>query len=79
MNLFLRGRTFNICKKPIYLGTFIVIVIITSEEFSQMFFTLRSFDLLDLTFDLVGIHLFGNLAYPLVLTKLRFTGDKEVS
>ena len=79
MNLFLRGHTFNFCKKPIYLGTFIVFVIITSEEFSQMFFTLRSFDLLDLTFDLVGIHLFGNLAYPLVLSKLRFTGEKEVS
>ena len=72
MNLVLRGRTFELFGKSIYLGTFIVFVIITSEEFSQIFFTLRSFDLLDLTFDLVGILLFGNLAYPWVNQKLQF-------
>lgn len=64
MNFFFRGRKVHFGKFPLYLGTVIVTLIITTEEFSQILFPLRSFDVLDLTFDWIGIHLFGNLAYP---------------
>jgi VanZ family protein len=36
---------------------------VTLEEFSQLYLRFRSFDLVDLFFDYVGIFLFGQLAY----------------
>jgi len=79
MNFFFRGRRLRFQKLNCYLGTLVVAVIIITEEFSQILFPLRSFDLLDLTFDIIGIHLFGNLAYPYVSQKLKFSDNQQSS
>jgi VanZ family protein len=43
-------------------GSLIVAVIVTLEEFSQLFLHNRGFSLVDLAADYVGIILFGQLA-----------------
>jgi VanZ family protein len=50
-------------------GSVIVFVIVTLEEFSQIFISNRSFDLMDLTFDYLGILVFGQLAWYLMQMK----------
>lgn len=53
-----RGRTW-------LLGSVIVGVIVTVEEFSQIWIPSRTFDLLDLTSDFLGIFILGRLARKL--------------
>lgn len=43
-------------------GSLIVTAIVTIEEFSQLFFKYRTFDLVDLFSDYMGILLFGRIA-----------------
>lgn len=62
LNLALRARTFRIWRIDFLLGTVIVAILVTIEEFSQIFVKLRTFDLIDLCFDFAGILLFGELA-----------------
>jgi polysaccharide biosynthesis protein VpsQ len=52
------------CRKVwrVLLGSLIVFVIVTVEEFSQIFIRGRSFDLTDLIADLLGILIFGKVA-----------------
>src|SRR6185295_6074139 len=53
----LRFRSITLLK-----GSAIVASVVTAEEFSQLFFQSRSFDLRDLAADLLGIWLCGWLA-----------------
>lgn len=46
----------------ILLGSLIVLSIVTTEEFSQIFVSGRTFDLGDLLFDFIGIVIFGEAA-----------------
>ena len=62
VNLVLQARNFQIWKFRYLLGTLIVLVIVTLEEFSQIFVRGRTFDLSDLVFDYLGIIIFGELA-----------------
>lgn len=48
--------------KFVLLGSVIVFVIVTIEEFSQIYIRGRSFDLKDLFFDFIGIFLFAEIA-----------------
>jgi VanZ family protein len=70
LNLALSCRTVKIWKLNLLTGTLIVALVVTLEEFSQLFVRYRSFDPVDLFFDYAGIFLFGQLAY--YLTKRRF-------
>lgn len=62
INLVLQGRLIGFVKPRYLLGSLIVSVIVTIEEFSQFFIRGRTFDLTDLMADLAGILIFGELA-----------------
>ena len=55
VNLALNAKTFQFWKLNYLLGSFIVLAIVTAEEFSQFFISGRTFDLSDLIFDYAGI------------------------
>lgn len=70
LNLALSCRKIKVGRLSILKGSLIVAVVVTLEEFSQIFVRYRSFDPVDLLFDYTGILLFGLLASH--LTRLRF-------
>ncbi|MDB6025236.1 MAG: hypothetical protein JWM68_1459 [Verrucomicrobiales bacterium] len=61
-NYSLSCRRIKIGQRHFFLGSLIVAVLVTLEEFSQLFIRYRTFDLLDLTFDFLGIWILGRLA-----------------
>lgn len=48
-------RQVQIARVNIYYGSLIIATLATLEEISQLFFSYRTFDLIDLTFTLMGI------------------------
>lgn len=62
MNLLLRNRKVSIGKWAILLGSTLVFALMTVEEFSQMFVSTRTFDLMDLACNYVGIFIIGGLS-----------------
>jgi len=73
----LKNRQIAIFNQSVYLGALIAFILIALEEFSQIFIQSRGFDLLDLTCDILGIYVIGGLAYPFILTKIRFSGEEK--
>ena len=63
VNLALAGRTFSVRGQSFLLGTWLTLLLVTVEEFTQLFLAYRSFDLVDLLFDAAGILLGGRLAH----------------
>jgi VanZ family protein len=63
VNLLLEVRTIKVAKSQILLGSLLVFSFITLEEFSQLFLIRRTFDLIDLSANYLGILLFGQLAF----------------
>ena len=57
VNLSLKAQTFEFLKFQILVGSAIVLCSITVEECSQIWIAHRNFDLLDLTFNYIGIFL----------------------
>ncbi len=76
-NLVLKCRPLSL-QRGILLGTVIVAIVVVGEEFSQIWIPDRSFDLLDLTADFVGITA-GNLVarriYPVLVAPGRRSKD----
>ncbi len=76
-NLVLKCRPLSL-HRGILLGTLIVAILVVGEEFSQIWIPGRSFDLLDLTADFLGITA-GNLVagrmYPVLLERGRRSKD----
>ncbi len=66
VNLSMRASRVQIGSVAVLKGSLIVAVIVTLEEFSQIFIRSRGFSLLDLAFDYAGIVAFGALAIHLV-------------
>ena len=62
VNSALNVRTIRFWTLNYLLGSLIVLAIVTLEEISQIFISGRSFDFGDLTFDFLGIFVFGELA-----------------
>ena len=62
LNLALSCRTVKVWKLNLLSGSLIVAIVVTLEEFSQLFIRYRSFDPVDLWCDYAGIFLFGQLA-----------------
>ena len=62
VNLVLQAKNFQVWKLRYLLGSLIVMLIVTLEEFSQIFIRGRTFDLYDLLFDYLGIFIFGEIA-----------------
>jgi polysaccharide biosynthesis protein VpsQ len=74
INLLLQARTIGFGRIRYLLGSSIVFIIVTIEEFSQLFIRGRTFDISDLIADLAGILIFGELA-RLICNK--FTGSDK--
>ncbi len=62
VNLALKAREISFFSISILLGTLIVLLVVTIEEFSQIFVRGRAFDWGDLLANFVGIVFFGALA-----------------
>ena len=62
VNLLLRGAELRVFAWRMLKGSALILPIVTLEECSQVFFRSRTFDLIDLTADIVGIWLCGWLA-----------------
>lgn len=63
VNRSLRCRTVTVFSRRLLLGSVVVFLAVTAEEFSQIPLRHRTFDLIDLFFDGTGIWLFGKLAF----------------
>jgi len=63
LNMAMGCRTWRIRRIELLRGSLIVALLVTLEEFSQLFFRTRTFDAVDLVFDYLGIFSFGLLAY----------------
>lgn len=74
-NYSLRCRTFKIGTKSFLLASVIVAILVTLEEVSQLFIPSRTFDLLDLLFDYLGIWTFGKLAKRHIQNQKPLTTD----
>ncbi len=62
-NVLLKLKTVQFFNHNFLLGSLLVFIFMTFEEFSQMFIATRNFDLLDLFFNYFGILTIGYLAY----------------
>ena len=62
LNTSLRCRELDVRATHLLLGSAIVSMAVTLEEVSQIFMQYRSFDLVDLFFDYLGIWVFGKVA-----------------
>lgn len=62
VNLCLSCRRVKVGGVRLLAGSLVVMLLVTVEEFSQLYVASRSFDLIDLLCDGLGILLFGRLA-----------------
>ena len=62
INLSLKCSTISIGNWNFLKGSLIILILVTLEEISQLLFDTRTFDLMDLFADYLGIFLFGRLA-----------------
>ncbi len=58
-NLSMRGRCLRVSVIRIHVGSLLIMVLVTMEEFSQLFFKARGFDPWDLLSDFLGIFILG--------------------
>jgi polysaccharide biosynthesis protein VpsQ len=65
VNLSLRARQVRVFGGRILLGSLVLYILVTIEEFTQLLLPSRSFDLADLASNYLGIFLFGWLAMRL--------------
>jgi VanZ family protein len=71
VNYALVWRQIKLAGWNVLAGSFVVLVLATLEEASQLLLKTRSFDWLDLFFDYLGIWLFGKLAMRLYRADIR--------
>jgi polysaccharide biosynthesis protein VpsQ len=62
VNLLMRGAEARVLGRPFFKSSVTLMSIVTLEECSQVFFRSRTFDLVDLGADALGIYLFAWLA-----------------
>jgi len=67
VNAALKAREVSLSKLRYLLGTLLVLLIVSLEEFSQLFVSGRAFDIGDLVADYLGIFIFGEIARRIVL------------
>ncbi|MEM6644262.1 MAG: VanZ family protein [Bacteroidota bacterium] len=63
LNTAIRFRQISIFRRKFHLGSVIVFAFAIAEEFTQIAFSTRTFDLLDMLFDLVGIGVLSSVAF----------------
>ena len=72
LNITLRQRRVNFAGMSVLLGSLIVMLVVTVEEFSQLWLPLRTFDWGDLLADYLGIAVLGNGISLLQLARRQF-------
>ena len=72
-----RARTFHVARLYLPAGVVIVFLIVILEEISQIFIPSRSFSMIDLCADTVGIALGGWLAYPALQLQRKSITDPD--
>ena len=77
LNACLRARTFRIGPRSILLGSFLLAIVVTAEEFSQIFLINRRFDLLDLAANYLGIIILGRLAVRFMKSRVNDDGQTD--
>jgi polysaccharide biosynthesis protein VpsQ len=75
LNMALQCRIVRVWKMELLKGSLLVALVVTLEEFSQLFIRYRTFDPGDLIFDYAGIFSFGLLAYLLTRRRLVKSGE----
>ena len=75
-NLAFRFKSFKLFSIELFLGTILVFSFVVIEEFSQYFIPNRSFDLMDLSADFVGIVFFTFVTS--YLNKMTFRSKKAL-
>lgn len=63
LNLALSCRQVRLGRWKLLVGSLVVLLVVTLEEFSQLYVRYRTFDPVDLVFDYLGIFCFGQLAH----------------
>ncbi len=67
LNFLLQAKRVKIFNVPFLLGSIIVAVLVTLEEFRQVPLTNRSFEMLDIFYNFAGIFVFGRVGAWLAL------------
>jgi VanZ family protein len=78
VNLSMRATRVQIGSFDVLKGSLIVAVVVTIEEFSQIFIRSRGFSLVDLVFDYAGIVAFGMLAAYLVNQRAKTPEERSM-
>ena len=73
VNLLLQVKTFKIRKRELLLGSLIVFGLVTVEEFTQIYIPTRSFDLVDLMANYIGIGIASWLNFNYLSTKTKLS------
>lgn len=60
-NFFLKEREIEVIGNKVLLGSFTIFILMTFEEFTQIFIPHRNFDLLDLASNYLGILVIGTI------------------
>lgn len=63
VNCAMKARTFSLGKFQLLLGSSVLFVLVTLEEFSQIWLDNRNFDLVDLSANYLGILVASSLVY----------------
>jgi len=69
LNIALKFKQVRIYKRVFHLGSVIVFSFAVAEEFSQLAFSTRTFDVIDMLFDLFGIGVLSSVAFRKFLIK----------
>ncbi len=63
LNMALRFNRVRVFSRSFHLGSIIVLVFAIGEEFSQLAFSNRTFDFVDMLFDLLGIGILSSIGF----------------
>jgi VanZ family protein len=77
LNLALKIKQINIRNIDFLLGSLIMFIIVSLEEMTQLFIASRTFDLIDLFFNYLGIFVFSILAK--FVGKYIWTDEKSIN
>ena len=69
LNVALKFKQIKIYKRMFHLGSVIVFSFAVVEEISQLAFSTRTFDLIDVLFDLLGIGILSSVAFRRFLVR----------
>ncbi|WP_462250777.1 VanZ family protein [Ekhidna sp.] len=70
LNVAIKFKRIHVWRHEFYLGSIIVLCFATIEEFSQLAFQSRTFDIVDMIFDLIGIITLSSVAFRTIIIRM---------